>query len=130
MRRSAASILLATAILGAWSEAAHADKLYDACIAASNDSNQAWLRCGNDYVEREKKRHDAVWAKLIRDQEGRTKTDLLAEQKAWRKFSQAACEFYDNGDLGREGQVLSYPVCKARMYADRARTLKTYRETP
>jgi uncharacterized protein YecT (DUF1311 family) len=109
---------------------AQADDAYEKCIAASNDSNQAWLRCGEDYVRREKRQLDKVWADFIRDQEGRTKTDLLAEQKAWRKFSQVACAFYANGDLGREGQVLSYPACKARLYAERARTLKAYQEGP
>lgn len=35
-----------------------------------------------------------------------------------------------NGDLGREGQVLRYPVCKARLYADRSRVLESYDEGP
>jgi uncharacterized protein YecT (DUF1311 family) len=112
------------------SHAAHADDIYDKCIEASNDSNQAWARCGNEYVQREKKKLDDTWAKLIREQEGRTKADLLKEQQAWQRFSQAACEFYANGDLGREGQVLNYPVCKARLYADRARTLQAYQDDP
>lgn len=109
---------------------AHSDDIYGRCIAASNGSNQAWLRCGEDYVAREKVGLDKVWADFIRDQKGRTKTDLLAEQEAWGDFSRLACAFYANGDLGREGQVLSYPACKARLYAERARALKLYREGP
>ena len=49
---------------------------------------------------------------------------------AWLRFRDVACEFYNNGDLGREGQVLSYPVCKAQVYADRSRILESYDEGP
>ena len=67
---------------------------------------------------------------LIERQEGRTRDDLLAEHMAWLRFRDVACEFYNNGDLGREGQVLSYPVCKAQVYADRSRILESYDEGP
>lgn len=71
---------------------------------------------------------EATWNALIEGQEGRTRDDLLAEHRAGLLSSDVACEFYNNGDLGREGQVLSYPACKAHLFADRTRVLGTYGE--
>ena len=109
---------------------ARADEDYNACIAASDGSNQSWLQCGNAFVDREKQKFEAAWKLLIERQEGRTRDDLLAEHMAWLRFRDVACEFYNNGDLGREGQVLSYPVCKAQVYAGRSRVMESYDEGP
>lgn len=124
------AVSAALIVAAAWPGAARADAAYGKCMAASNGSNQAWLRCGNEYLDREKQKLDVLWKRFIRGQEGQTKADLLAEQQSWQEFSKAACEFYDNGEFGREGQVLNYPVCKARLFADRTRTLTTYQEEP
>jgi uncharacterized protein YecT (DUF1311 family) len=121
--------LLMSATMGSTARV-QADEAYDACIKASDGSNQAWLQCGNAFVDREKRKLEAAWNTLIESQEGRTRDDLLSEHRAWLQFSDLACEFYNNGDLGREGQVLSYPACKAQVYADRSRVLKTYGEGP
>lgn len=107
-----------------------ADETYRLCIEASDGSNQSWLQCGNAFIEREKRKFEAAWSALIEDQQGQTRDDLLAEHEAWLQFSEAACEFFNNGDLGREGQVLSYPACKAELYAHRSRVLETYSEGP
>ena len=40
---------------------ARADEDYNACIEASDGSNQAWLRCGNAFVDREKQKFEAAW---------------------------------------------------------------------
>lgn len=128
-RTIAVAGVLTTAVLGPMA-GARADKAYGACIEASDGSNQAWLQCGNAFIDREKRKFEAAWNALIEGQEGRTRDDLLTEHRAWLQFSDVACEFYNNGDLGREGQVLSYPVCKAQVYADRSRVLESYDEGP
>ncbi|MHA6688100.1 lysozyme inhibitor LprI family protein [Mesorhizobium sp. A556] len=98
---------------------ARADGAYRTCIEASDGSNQAWLQCGNALVDGEKRKFEVAWNALIDGQKGRPRDGLFAEHRTWLQFSDAACEFYNNGDLGREGQVLSYPTYKAKAYADR-----------
>ena len=110
--------------------AALADDVYAQCLSSADGSNQAWLRCGDEYVEREKAQLDRTWAAFIDAQLGQTRSDLLAEQAAWADFFRLACAFYANGDLGREGQVLSYPACKARLYHQRKLAIEAYREGP
>lgn len=107
-----------------------ADDVYAQCLSSADGSNQAWLRCGDEYVEREKAQFDRTWTAFIDAQVGQTRSDLLAEQAAWADFFRLACAFYANGDLGREGQVLSYPACKAGLYVQRRLTIDVYREGP
>ena len=52
--------------------------------------------------------------------------DLLEEQRAWIAFKEASCRFYASGSFGREGQVLSVPVRRAGIIAQRTATLEGY----
>ncbi|HEY9235064.1 MULTISPECIES: lysozyme inhibitor LprI family protein [Phenylobacterium] len=118
-------MILAAGAALSWAMAAPglADPAYDACIGASND-NASWSRCGADLIKREDDRLNATWKKVYGLTSGRTRTDLLAEQRAWISFKDKACRFYANGDQGREGQVLSYPMCQAQVIGDRTRQLE------
>ena len=120
---AAAFVLLATA-------PASADALYAQCLASSDGSNFEWEQCGLDHMARERQRLDTTWNRLLDGSTGQTRRDLINEQDAWTTFSTFACIFYANGDLGREGQVLDYPACVARMFADRTRTLRSYMGLP
>lgn len=118
-------IRLAGAML-LWSLAAGtgvADPAYDRCVNAS-ESNAAWSQCGGDLVQREDDKLNAVWKEVYGLTSGQSKTDLLAEQRAWIAFKDKACQLYANGDYGREGQVLGYPTCQAGVIADRTRQLE------
>ncbi len=106
---------------------ARADDIYDKCINASSD-NASWGRCGGALIDREDAKLNATWKQLYGQTSGQTKTDLLAEQRAWIAFREASCKFYANGDFGREGQVLSYPVCVAGVISDRTKALEELRK--
>ncbi len=105
---------------------ARADKLYDACIDTSNGSNAAWAQCGGDWIKRADAAMNAAWKKLYGGAEEKTKADLLAEQRLWNAYKEKACDFYANGDWGREGQVLSYPACRASVIEARTKQLQDY----
>ena len=62
---------------------AKADKAYDACMEHSDGTNPAWGKCGQDWVDREEQKLNAAWKKLNAGLSGKTKTDLLAEQRLW-----------------------------------------------
>ena len=106
------------------------DAIYAQCLRDSDGSNFEWEQCGLDYMARERQRLDNTWKLLLDGSMGQTRRDLINEQNAWTTFSTFACIFYANGHLGREGQVLGYPACVATMFADRARTLQSYRGIP
>ena len=107
-----------------------AKALYSQCLRDSDASNFEWEQCGLDYMARERQLLDNTWKLLLDGSTGQTRRDLINEQDAWTTFSTFACIFYANGDLGREGQVLDYPACVAAMFADRTRTLQSYRGIP
>ena len=100
-----------------------ADPAYDQCINASS-TNTAWSQCGGEFVQRQDDKLNAVWKKVYALTSGQSKTDLLAEQRAWIAFKDKACRLYANGDYGREGQVLGYPSCLADVITDRTRQLE------
>lgn len=103
--------------------AAHADPVYDRCVNAASD-NASWSLCGSALIKREDDRLNAVWQRVFGSTSGQTRIDLRAEQRSWIVFKEASCRFYANGDFGREGTVLSFPVCRAGVIADRTRALE------
>ncbi len=103
-----------------------ADPAYDRCIKAADGSNTAWEACGSAWVQREDDRLNAAWKRVASGLEGKTRTDLLEEQRAWIAFMEKSCLFHANGDWGREGQVLEFPACRARVIAARTAALRTY----
>jgi uncharacterized protein YecT (DUF1311 family) len=86
----------------------------------------AWAACGGEWVAREDARLNAAWKRLYAASGSATKKDLLEEQRAWNAFKDKACQFYANGDFGREGQVLHFPSCRAELIARRIATLDSY----
>lgn len=105
---------------------AAADEAYDKCINAFDGTNAAWGECGSDWLKREDGRLNAAWKRIYEGLPARTKADLLEEQRAWNAFKEKSCLFYANGDWGREGQVLSFPNCRASVIAERTATLEAY----
>lgn len=106
--------------------AASADEEYDRCIGESDGSNQAWAKCGHDWIAREDAKLNETWLRLLQGKTGKTAEDLRAEQRAWNAFKELSCQFYANGEYGREGQVLEFPACRARVIARRTAELDAY----
>lgn len=118
-----AVLALATLLLAA---PVQADEEYDACIEQSDDSNQAWALCGNAWIEREDDRLNEAWKRLLDGASEQMTSDLRAEQRAWNSYKELSCLFYANGEFGREGQVLSFPACRAAVIANRTAELDAY----
>lgn len=96
-----------------------ADAEYDRCIARSNSTNVEWAACGGAWIEREDRRLNETWRRLLPKLPRQSRADLLAEQRAWIAYKDKACTFYRNGDFGREGQVLHGPRRLAGVIARR-----------
>ena len=105
---------------------AFADDVYDKCIDASDGTNMAWGQCGSQWMERADKAMNTAWKELRKTVDGDTAKALLDEQRAWNAYKEKSCLFYASGDFGREGQVLSYPACRAGVIEARTSDLKSY----
>lgn len=103
-----------------------ADDEYTACIDKTV-TNTEWAQCGGELIDREDKKMAEIWAKLMEVTDGNTKTALETEQSAWTEFRETACQIYaDQYAFGREGQVLSFPYCKAEAVKSRTLQLRDY----
>lgn len=113
---------LTVSVAGSW-----ADEAYDACMSTAS-SNADFSKCGGDWNAREDAKLNTAWKKIFPLASGQTKTDLLAEQRAWVAFKEKACALYANGDWGREGMVVQFPACMAGVIADRTKALEAIGE--
>lgn len=106
---------------------ASADSLYDKCMDQADGTNTAFAKCGGDWMSRADAKLNKVWKDLNarfadRDE---AKKALLAEQRLWNAYKESSCLFYQS-DFGREGQVISFPACRAGVIEQRAKELESY----
>jgi len=121
MKRLLFVLFVLSAASPAW-----ADALYDKCMNDSKGTNYDWSVCGGEWLQRADRKLNEVWKLVYGKAEGQTKSDLLAEQRAWNAYKETSCTFYQNDDWGREGQVLHYPNCRAGIIEDRIKQLQEY----
>lgn len=108
---------------------AHADDAYDQCMKGSDGTNTSWGQCGGDWMARADKALNEAWKKLHSSIDDETTAKaLLDEQRAWNDFKEKSCLFYAGGYFGREGEVLSYPTCRAEVIEARTSDLNAYFE--
>ncbi|MDE1157989.1 MAG: lysozyme inhibitor LprI family protein [Neorhizobium sp.] len=112
--------------LSLFAGSALADDLYDSCMSAADGTNPAYAKCGGDWIARADADLNTAWKSLYGDAEGQTKVDLLAEQRAWNAYKEQSCTFLSNGDAGREGQVIAFPACRAKVIEARTQELEDY----
>ena len=109
--------------------AALADSAYKRCTTSADDKTDfmsAYGQCGADWIQREDDKLNAVWKKVYGPLEGQTKKDLLAEQRAWIPYKESTCQFYLNGDWGRQAFQIDFARCRAKVIASRTRELQAY----
>jgi len=103
---------------------AHADPLYDRC-AAKAVTNPDYAACGAAMVDRLEASLNAVWKSVYPSFPAEAKPALLDEQRAWIAFKEKSCATYSTGAFGREGQVIGFFTCRARVLTDRIEALKS-----
>jgi uncharacterized protein YecT (DUF1311 family) len=99
-------------------------------------TNFQWDACGGAEIRRQEARLTVAWKNAIACFDTSTPGGLetqhafMKEQQAWILFKDSSCKFYypsKNGQgpyFGREGEVLSAPICRATIIEDRARWLE------
>jgi uncharacterized protein YecT (DUF1311 family) len=117
------SLALTLAILA--SGPVSADRDYDVCMDAAMN-NLSFSKCGGAFLKRADKELNEVWATVYSTLQGQTKQDLLAEQRAWNIYKELSCEFYANGEQGREGTTIHFAICRAQVIETRTKELRLY----
>ena len=117
--------MILTAILLSATPVSSAETAWRACIDRTG-TNLEWSRCSGVFVQEADAALNAKWAQLMAVAEGKTKADLVAEERAWVAYRETACRFYRNGDWGREGEVLHGPGCVAAAIEQRTQVLSGY----
>lgn len=104
---------------------ARADDAYDQCLQASDGTNAGWSECGGDYLDRLDAELNDTWKAVFPGMTTDGKASLRAEQRAWNDFKELSCLHLANGDYGREGQVLQFPICRGTIIEQRIGYLNT-----
>lgn len=104
---------------------AHADPLYDKC-AARAVTNPDYAACGASMIDRLEASLNATWKSVYPGFAAEAKPALLEEQRLWVAFKEKSCAAYSTTSaFGREGQVIGFFVCRARVLTDRIGQLKS-----
>lgn len=104
--------------------AARAEAIYDTCMARA-ETNTDFSNCGGAFVARLEARMTTVWKRVYPSLSGEGKADLLAEQRAWIAYKDAACLYFaDLPQFGAETRSIGLPRCKARILKERIRALE------
>ena len=103
---------------------AHAEDEYQACMDTAV-TNMDFDKCGSKLLKNEDDKLNQAWAKAYDLMDGQSKTDLLAEQRAWIVFKEKSCQFYTNGEWGHEGEVIHFAGCRAVIIHDRTKQLES-----
>jgi uncharacterized protein YecT (DUF1311 family) len=115
----------------AWVGAAKAQSPeWQKCVSATK-TNVEWAQCGEAEIKRQEARLNAAWKQAFACFDGEamaaSKQSFLEEQRLWVKWKDASCDFYSDGQaFGREGQVLSYPACRAAVIQQRSQFLEKF----
>jgi len=101
------------------------------CVNATT-TNVDWAQCGQEEIDRQEAHLNAAWKQAYACFDGdkamaKEKQVFLAEQRLWLKWKDASCNYYADGEaFGREGQVVSFPSCRAAIIAQRTQFLKDF----
>ncbi|HVM79111.1 MAG TPA: lysozyme inhibitor LprI family protein [Stellaceae bacterium] len=112
-------------------EAAAQSADWKKCVDGTT-TNVEWSRCGQEEIDRQEARLNAAWKQAFAcfsgaEEMAKAKQDFLAEQRLWVKWKDASCNFYAEGEaFGREGQVVSYPACRAAVILQRTQFLEEF----
>lgn len=118
--------LLLVGVFGVMSSARAAspdDDVYARCVAAEG-TNAGWQACGAAYLGQLDTRLAARWDAVLRAAPDTGRSDLAAEQTAWKAYLAASCPLYAHGEFGREGEVIGLPSCRAAIIGQRIAALE------
>jgi uncharacterized protein YecT (DUF1311 family) len=116
------ALLLAASTVLAASETEMSDE-YSSCVDKANAATPALIDCALAETKRQDARLNENYKKLMSKLTDERKNALLEAQRAWIKFRDANCAFWDDPSGGQSAAVTA-KECILTMTADRASELE------
>ena len=119
---AASALLLGTSTVLAASETEMSQE-YSGCIDKANGVNPALVACALAETKRQDARLNENYKRLMSKLTEERKNALLEAQRAWIKFRDANCAFWDD-PAGGQNAAVTAKECVLTMTADRASELE------
>jgi uncharacterized protein YecT (DUF1311 family) len=113
-----------------WAASAHEtglSKQYAACMDKSGGVTMGMIECITVENQRQDARLNKAYKTLMAELPPPRKAQLQDAQRAWIKYRDANCNFYDDPDGGTLARV-NANSCMLTATADRARELESFRQ--
>ena len=104
MRRALVGLFLLISTSAVAADLPPRTKEYSRCIEKAGAVDPAVLECISAEYDRQDKKLNAAYRKLMGSLQGKRKKQLLEAQRLWGKYTEANCAFYydpDGGTLAR-----------------------------
>jgi uncharacterized protein YecT (DUF1311 family) len=119
---AASALLLATSAALAASETEMSQE-YSSCVDNANAATPALIDCALAETKRQDARLNENYKRLMSKLTEERKDTLLEAQRAWIKFRDANCAFWDD-PAGGQNAAVTAKECNLTMTADRASELE------
>lgn len=121
------TLLMACAPYAAIAQDAGLSKQHAACMDKSGGTTMGMIECITTETQRQDARLNKAYKAVMADLSPARKKQLLEAQRAWLKFRDANCSFYDDRDGGTLARVNAND-CMMTATAERARELERFRQ--
>lgn len=121
------TLLMACAPYAASAQDAGLSKQYAACMDKSGGTTMDMIECITGETQRQDARLNKAYKTVMAELAPARKKQLLEAQRAWIKFRDTNCSFYDDPDGGTMARV-SANGCMLTTTAERARELESFRQ--
>ena len=121
------TLLMACAPYAASAQDAGLSKQHAACMDKSGGTTMGMIECITTETQRQDARLNKAYKAVMADLSPARKKQLLEAQRAWLKFRDANCAFYDDPDGGTLARVNAND-CMMTATAERARELERFKQ--
>lgn len=121
------ALLIACAPYAASAQDAGLGKQYAACMDKSGGRTMDMIECITAETQRQDARLNSAYKTVMAELASGRKKQLLEAQRAWIKFRDTNCSFYDDPDGGTLARV-NANGCMLTATAERARELESFKQ--
>ena len=105
------------------SHAALMSPLYEGCLRDNGSTSDGIQMCINNETKFHDEHLNEIYKQLVKDVSSERKKQLQSAQRAWIKYRDTNCAFYNNPDHGTFG-FIAQQTCIMNMTAERAQELE------
>ena len=126
LKRLCVVLIIAAASHAAGAHETERSKQHAACMDKSGDTTMGMIECITLENQRQDARLNQAYKAVMAELSPERKKQLLEAQRAWIKFRDANCSFYNDPDGGTLARV-NANSCMMTATADRAREMEGFK---